>query len=60
MDRRRALTIGLVVATAGAAAAVTIPAVATTRGAAPGGPEPELLSALQRDLGLTQTRRAPG
>ncbi|MDQ7907357.1 S1 family peptidase [Phytohabitans sp. ZYX-F-186] len=54
MDRRRALTIGLVVATAGAAAAVTIPAVATTRGAAPGAPEPELLSALQRDLGLTQ------
>lgn len=54
MDRRRALTIGLVVATAGAAAAVTIPAVATTRGPAPGGPEPELISALQRDLGLTQ------
>jgi streptogrisin C len=56
MDRRRALTIGLVVATAGAAAAVTIPAMATTRGAAPGAPEPELLSALQRDLGLTQTQ----
>jgi len=54
MDRRRAMTIGLVVATAGAAAAVTIPAVATTRGPAPGGPEPELLSALQRDLGITQ------
>ncbi|BCB82340.1 hypothetical protein GCM10022251_47610 [Phytohabitans flavus] len=54
MDRRRALTIGLVVATAGAAAAVTIPAVATTRGPVPGGPEPEMLSALQRDLGLTQ------
>jgi streptogrisin C len=54
MDRRRALTIGLVVATAGAAAAVTIPAVATTRGPTPGGPEPELLSALQRDLGITE------
>ncbi|BCB87734.1 serine protease [Phytohabitans suffuscus] len=54
MDRRRALTIGLVVATAGAAAAVTIPAVATTRDGAPGGPEPEMLSALQRDLGLTR------
>ncbi|MFC0529158.1 S1 family peptidase [Phytohabitans kaempferiae] len=54
MDRRRALTIGLVVATAGAAAAVTIPAVATTRGPAPGGPEPELLSALQRDLGISE------
>ncbi|GAA4702656.1 S1 family peptidase [Phytohabitans rumicis] len=54
MDRRRALAIGLVLAAVGAAAGVTIPAVATTkpRTVAPD-VEPELLAALQRDLGLT-------
>lgn len=55
MNRRRMLTVGVTLATVGAAAAITVPAMATTerRPEPPAAAEPELLAALQRDLGLT-------
>ncbi|MCI4064852.1 S1 family peptidase [Micromonospora sp. R77] len=60
MDRRRMTAIGVLVAAAGAAAAVTLPSFAgenaaprTGSPAARGGVAPELVGALARDLSLT-------
>jgi streptogrisin C len=57
MDRRRVLAASVILATVGAAAAITVPAIATTgeeeRNPAANSAEPELLAALQRDLRLS-------
>jgi streptogrisin C len=57
MDRRRILAASVVFVTLGAAAAITVPALATTgedeRTTAANKAEPELLAALQRDLSLS-------
>ena len=61
MDRRRMTAIGVLVAAAGAAAAVTLPSFAgesaAPRGGAPaasGGVAPEGVDAMSRDLSLTR------
>jgi streptogrisin C len=56
MDRRRVLAASVILATLGAAAAITVPAMATDedgRTTAANTAEPELLAALQRDLQLS-------
>ncbi|MFG2107991.1 S1 family peptidase [Micromonospora chersina] len=65
MDRRRMTAIGVLVAAAGTAAAVTLPSFAgenpTTRRNAPAasdGVAPEVLDALSRDLSLTRDQAA--
>lgn len=59
MDRRRVLAAGVMLATVGAAAAITVPAIATTDARPAPGAEPELLAAVQRDFRLSadQARR---
>jgi streptogrisin C len=58
MDRRRLIASAVVVATAGAAVALTLPAIASTeaepRPAAPA--ESDVVAALRRDLGLTDAQ----
>ncbi|HEY8533180.1 MAG TPA: S1 family peptidase [Micromonospora sp.] len=60
MQRRHVIAGAVMLATLGAMAAVTIPAIADEeRGptaAATRGPEPELLAALRRDLGLSDSQ----
>jgi streptogrisin C len=52
MDRRRVIASAVVLATAGAAVALTIPAIASTD-EPPAAPESEVVTALRRDLGLS-------
>jgi streptogrisin C len=59
MDRRRVITTAAVVATVGAAAALTLPSFADTQSHSPGpaatsAVSPKLLDAMQRDLKLTE------
>jgi streptogrisin C len=55
MDRRRVIASAVVLATAGAAVALTIPAIATTEDR-PAPSESEMVVALRRDLGLTSAQ----
>lgn len=54
MDRRRVIASAVVLATAGAAVALTLPAIASTQpDRRPAPPESDLVTVMSRDLGLT-------
>ena len=59
MNRRRVIASAVVLATAGAAVALTIPAIASTEDRPAPAADSEMVTALRRDLGLTAPRRRP-